>query len=494
MFMTTSPRAHILKELVFPARYEFLIEHVGSEVARLVVAPPSQVLYALELAAQSVRARGEGLFVPIYAPSGTGKTTLASNLRTFLPSQFSATIQHNGAVTFDELIAAVTEGARSIAQNDDRSIPLLIDHRESAPADTVELAAIKRFLRDPVGRRVVICWPETSEDLAKSMSADYQNIAGRPPMDLPLHVEGPHRDAWVAIATNTLQLSNNVDSLELLGVDPRDYDPNAYSTLGDFLRAISDDFTRNRLDILQRTRLPIRLAVVVVSASTDPGVLMHLTNSSRFGFVDGNALLAATPGSVVGKWWAQRRGLLTQMIVQLDARVFGLPPAVSVPVLRRFGPEDVKDNLQKLEIADKGAASVSRNLGRSDFGKYLLGTATSTYETRGTPSHVSTPAFDLLSERGFTHGADKELNKAVLEAVKGFTEVNGMEAGEFKAEERMEFAPLIPDTSFVVNGEAICIEYTWRSGDYLTNKNRAAIAVYILQKLQNYARELGYVD
>jgi hypothetical protein len=492
--MTNSANAHILKELVFPARYEFLIEHVGSEVARLVVAPPSETLYSIELAAQSIRARGEGLFVPMYALSGTGKTTLASNLRTFLPSQFSATVQHNGAVSFDELKAAVVDAVRSRATNDERIIPLLVDHRESAPADTTELAAIKRFLRDPLGRKVILCWPETSDEIARSMSADYERIAGRPPIPLPLNVQGPHRDAWVPIATDTLQLSNNVESLELLGVDPRDYAPEEFETLGDYLRAISDDFTRNRLDILQRTRLPIRLAVVVVSASTDPGVLMHLTNSSRFGFVDGNALLAATPASVIGKWWANRRGLLTQMIVQLDARVFGLPPAVTVPILRRFGPEDVRETLESLGVSDKGASSIARNMKRSDFGKYLLGIATSTYETRGTPSNVSSPAFDLLAERGFTHGADKELNKAVLEAIKVFIEVNGMEASEFKAEEKMSFTPLIPDTSFVLNSEAICIEYTWRSGDYLTNKNRAGIAAYILGKLQNYARELGYVE
>ncbi|WP_405937606.1 hypothetical protein OG338_13730 [Streptomyces sp. NBC_00726] len=492
--MTNSANAHILKELVFPARYEFLIEHVGSEVARLVVAPPSETLYSIELAAQSVRARGEGLFVPMYALSGTGKTTLASNLRTFLPSQFSTTVQHNGAVSFDELKAATENAVQSRPANDERIIPLLVDHRESAPADTAELAAIKRFLRDPLGRKVILCWPETSEEMAKTMSADYERIAGRPPISLPLHIEGPRRDAWVAIATDTLQLSNNVESLELLGVDPRDYDPAEFETLGAYLRAISDDFTRNRLDILQRTRLPIRLAVVVVSASTDPGVLMHLTNSSRFGFVDGNALLAATPASVIGKWWAQRRGLLTQMIVQLDARVFGLPPSVAIPILRRFGPESVSTTLASLDVSDQGVASIVRNVKRSDFGKYLLGIAMSTYETRGTPSSVSSPAFDRLAERGFTHGADKELNKAVLQALKAFLEANGVEASEFRAEEKMSFTPLIPDTSFILDNEAVCLEYTWRSGDYLTNKNRAAISAYILGKLQNYARELGYVE
>jgi adenylylsulfate kinase-like enzyme len=34
----------------------------------------------MERAALAVKARGEGLFVPMYGLSGTGKTTLANNL------------------------------------------------------------------------------------------------------------------------------------------------------------------------------------------------------------------------------------------------------------------------------------------------------------------------------------------------------------------------------------------------------------------------------
>ena len=490
----SSPSDHILRQLVFPARYESLIEHVGMEVARLVVAPPKATADIFETAAQSIHARGEGLFVPLYAISGTGKTTLANSLRSFFPGVFTETVSHLGDVTFDALKATGLEAIRDSTANENKIIPINVDHRESDPASSTELAAIKRFLRDPiVGRRVLLLWPETTEALGDQMSRDYANIAGRSPIDLPARVDGPPQEAWIPIAIHTLQLSNDVESLELMGVDPRDYDPAQFRSIGEFLRQISDDFTSQRLKLLQATRKPLRLAVVIVSASDNAGVLMHLTNSSKFGLLDSNALLDATKSSVVGRWWRTHRGLLTQMIVQLDARVFGMPPAVSIPILRRFGPDDVRRDLEAMGVRDHGTSSISKALSRSDLGKYLNGTVTPTYETRGTPSAVSSPAFQLLGERGFTSGKDKELNKAVLEGVKSYLSERGIDAGDFKAEIGLEFAPLIPDNSFSLNGDYVCIEYTWRKGEFLGNGKRGDIAAYILQKLQNYARELGYV-
>ncbi|MEU0968462.1 hypothetical protein ABZ357_24625 [Streptomyces sp. NPDC005917] len=447
-----------------------------------------------ETAAQSIHARGEGLFVPLYAISGTGKTTLANSLRSFFPGNFTPTAAHLGEVTFEALKETAQEVRRNSAANEDKIIPINVDHRESDPASSTELAAIKRFLREPtVGKRALILWPETTESVAAAMSRDYEAIAGRSSIPLPAHVEGPVRDTWTSIANHTLQLSNDVDSLELMGVDPKDYDPAEFRSIGEYLRQISDDFTQQRLRLLRATRKPIRLAVVIVSSSENAGVLMHLTNSSKFGLLDSNALLDATKASVVGRWWREHRGLLTQMIVQLDARVFGMPPAVSIPVLRRFGPADVQRDLETLGVRDHGATSISKALRRSDFGKYLNGTVTPTYETRGTPSAVSLPAFQLLGERGFTAGKDKELNKAVLEGIKSFLDEDKVEASAFAAETSLGFVPLIPDNSFTVGDDCVCVEYTWRKGEFLANGKRGDIAAYILQKLQNYARELGYV-
>jgi hypothetical protein len=486
---------HLLRKLVFPARYEALIAEVGADVARLVVEPPEATRHSFEGLAEGISARGEGALVPLAADSGTGKTTAAQSLVNFFPTLYSDTVNFTGNVSYDDLFVAASEAIRKLNANDNRILPINIDHRESQPPVPAELAGIKRFLREPtIGKRCAVLWPETSGELAAKISADYEGIAGVPPIETPLRVEGPHRDTWAGIAAATLELSNGVEDLPLLGVDPASYEAEKYRTIGEFLRAIAKDFTDNRLTMLRATTKPLRVAIVFASESSDAGVLTQLTTNNRFGLADAGALVNATRDSVVGKFWSERRGLLTQMIVQLDLRLLALPPTASIPILRRHGPDKIKDDLSALRISQESSVGMSESFSKTDLGRFLLGTISSTFETRGRPSTVAAPAFSLISDnKAFTSGQDKALNHALISAIEELMEHGGVPAENFASETRLAFCPLIPDNSFELNGEIHCFEYTWRKGEFLTNKYRAAIANYVLEKIQNYARELGRV-
>jgi energy-coupling factor transporter ATP-binding protein EcfA2 len=264
----------------------------------------------------------------MHATSGTGKTTLANNLDTFLPGIFAPTLSLNGAVDADTLHAETLRHIRDFPVNDKKIIPINIDHREGSPPNSTELASIKRFLRQQgTGHKALILWPETSADLSNEMAEAYLGIAGRAPISLPLKISGPPRETWIDIAKSTLRLANSLESLEDLGVQPANYKPEEFASIGEFLRTISDEFSKLTSEMLRATRMPLRLAIIFASESSDAGVLTHLTSSNRFGLLDGNALLDASPESEVGRWWSKRRGLLTSAIVRLDARVFGLHQA-----------------------------------------------------------------------------------------------------------------------------------------------------------------------
>lgn len=487
------PNEHVLKQLVFPDRYESLVERLGSEVAKLLVTPERATQEWVEEAAYGINSRREGCLAPIVAPSGTGKTTLANNLSTFYPRIYTSTIQYNGDVSSQALRAKVEEFVAKIPVNDDRVIPINIDHREGSPPIDSEMAELKRFMRSPhIGARCLVLWPDTSSVVAEKIAAEYEQIAGSPVVGIPLYVAGPPRESWQATASSTLRLSNQLDSLEDLGVDPKDYDPAAFPSIGAFLRTLSDHFRKLRLQLLRAVQRPLRLGIVFVSKSNDAGVLVHLTGSTRFGLLDGNALLDATKTSEVGRWWADRPGLLTQTIVRLDARAFSLPPTASIGVLRRFGNEDTISTLTTMGIHSKSEERIRRDLERSDLGKYLLGQSRPTYEVRGTPSTTSISAFELLGELGFTYGVDKKLNIAMSDAIAAFLAAHEMKA-TVQSERKLPFCPLIPDNSIDTEDDVICLEYTWRAADYLTPKNRSEIAQYCLGKLRNYARELGWV-
>lgn len=487
-------RVDLLRQLSLPDRYERLSENLGNELANILIPPSEQESDALRYIAQDIRTRDEGILLPLYGKTGTGKTTLASNLWQWQPDQFVATLEYDGPIDYDNLTRAVTEHIRGLPANEQRIVPVNLDHRESNPPNESELAAIKRFLRTkPAGIPTLLLWPETNNNLAEQIARRYVEIAGPTSIDLPLVVEGPERSTWIDIALNTLRLSNDIDSLESLGVDPRIYAVSEYTTIGDYLRKISRDFNVLLQNLRKSLLKPIRLAVVFASETPDPGVLSQITNSTRYGLLDAQSLIAVTPESEVGQWWADRRGLLTRAIVQLNAHAFSLTPATAISALRNCGPAE-DEVLDAAGIRRHGPARAARDLGRSDLGKFLRSANIDRFETRGTPAEDANAAYQLLSEVGFNLGKDKNLNRVMAAAGQELLERDKVTFEQITSEEKLNFCRLIPDNAFYFSSHVACVGFTWRKGNFLTSGNRSTVAQYILTKMQKYCRQLDWTS
>ena len=488
---------HLLRALDLPSRYEPLVKKIGPEVLNLLVAPARSTVELLEEAAEAIRSLGEGLFLPIYAPPGTGKTTLAENLSVFLPTMYAKTLTYNGALASGDLENALSIFRRDHLQlDDDRVIPMNVDHREDRPPSREEMSEIKRFLRAGLGQRVLLTWPGTRRDTADKMAEGYRLISGVVPLELPIEVEGPGPDQWIPLAAQTLQLANQVDSLEeLVALDH--YSPASYPSLGDFLKQVAVDFNRRKLQLARATRKPIELTICVVSETSGHGILSSLTSSRRFGMLDPSALLQASGDSAVGRWWAQHRGLLVQTIVTMDAHVFSISPPLSLAVFRRYGSRDVQEALEALGFASRTPGEVSTYLGRSDLGRHLAKEQRAVGETRGNPANDARLVFETFVDYGggFQGGRDKQLNQALREAIAYHLDARGIEHLEVHSETALSFLPsLIPDVSIEAQSRAHCLEMTYRKGDFVTSENRGTIARYCLEKLKNYARQLDWIS
>lgn len=485
---------HLLRRLRFPARYEGLVAAMGADIARLLVPPAEDTLEMFRTLGIAIPARAEGVFAPMWAESGTGKTTLASNISAFLGEYFARTGFHQGDVSVAQLEATVNEVKATLPNNDHRVIPVLIDDRESNPITDAELAAIKQFSRrDGTGSRSLILWPETSLETANEMAARYVEIVGQAPIELPMRLSGPERATWQSVATHTLRLVNGLSSLDDLGVDPKNYDPDQFASIGDLMRQVSIDFTRLVTELLSATERPVGLVVLIASSSSTAGILSQLTSGTELALLDPHALVDSTPESVIGKWWDHRRGLLTQLIVRLDARAFCAPPSLVIPILRRYADPSIRDNLAAI-VDQRSETELLTTFGRSDMGKFLAGETRAAFEMRGTPATTSETAFDLLVEQvGFSGGRDKLANRAVAEflMVETLRQANGWDG--VVAEQALPFAGIIPDIRIDRPGSYLCLEFTWRKGEFLGTAARSAVAQYLLTKLQNYGRELGWI-
>ncbi len=490
-----SEHQHLLEQLRLPSRFESLVAAIGPEVAQILVAPEDHVLDVFRECALHIKARGRGLFLPLYARSGTGKTTLVTSVGSWLPEEFGPTARlAGGDVSADRLrqIAEALSDDHGLPANEKRVLVINVDDRESDPPSDKELSQIKSFLRENgVGSRSLVVWPETSLTTATKMATDFEERAGKSPVSIPARVSGPPIESWQDTAVATLKLVNGLDSLEELGVDPRTYDPRTEQTLGDFLDRIGNDFVALLAKLLAETRKPLRVIIGMASESGKAGVLGELTGSSRYGFLDADKLLGATPNSVIGKWWSTRRGLLVQTIVRLDARIVHLSPSLTVPVVRRFGPEAASSVLEKLGINSRPPSDINNYFERADFGRLLLGTDSATAEIRGNPAHDARAAFELLAEEyGFGSGNDKKLNQALGD----YLTQGKPDLGEVFIEKKLPYMPLIPDIAIDTEELVTGVELHWRSGDFLTTANRSEIAQYTLRKLKAYAIESGWAS
>jgi energy-coupling factor transporter ATP-binding protein EcfA2 len=483
----------LLDALTLPDRYEPLTKLLGSQVANLIVAPDPNLVTKAQAFARNVYTRGEGVLIPMWGPSGAGKTTLVMNLNHWLPNDFTRTLTYAGPIDFDRLQAEVLEFERGLPANNKKIVPINFDHRENDPPSDKELAIIKRFLRqNSLKTPVVIFWPETNLNTACALAASYTNIAGSVSIDIPLEYLGPAQEAWQNIAAATMRMCNQIDHLEQLGVNPDDYDPGTFPSLGDFLRKVSSDFNEQNQRLRASIEKPLSLIIVFASETPDPGILSQLTNPSRYAFLNPQALVAVTPDSEIGRWWKERPGLLTRAIVQLNAHVVSLPPAAAISCLRNVA-EDT-EIFEKLGYQRQGPHQAGRDLARSDLGKLLKGDSSGRFEARGVPAEKALKAFQALTEAGFNLGKDKDLNRLMAIAIQALLQQNDIPFINVQSEANLGFCGLIPDNSIHRDNGILCIEYTWRKGDYLISARRSAVAQYILTKLQKYVRQLRWTN
>ncbi|NJC32291.1 hypothetical protein GGR79_003851 [Xanthomonas arboricola] len=482
---------HILKQLVLPDRYERLVDHLGADIANILTSPSSDNVNSLRSLANEISSRNEGILVPVAGRTGIGKTTFVMNSGHWLPGLFAPSLQYNGSLDFESLVKAVKQHVNSLPANERRIVPINIDHRENAPPSDSELATLKRFLRtNAAGIPAMVFWPETSDEIAEALSKRYVDITGETSVPLPIRCQGPNVDSWQDIAKHTLSLSNSIENLEQLGVDPSDYNAREFPTLGAFLRRLSHDFNKQVEKLRADLELPVSIVIAFCSESADPGVLTHITSATRYGMLDSHALVSVTSQSQVGKWWSERRGLLTRAIVQLDAHAVCVTPTSAASAIRNFSDE--MPLFDTVGYRRYGPARGVRDLNRSDLGRLLCKAELTRFEARGTPGDEAAAAFQLLAEQGFNLGKDKNLNGIMCNAVTALMRENSVPFVSATSEKVLPFCGLIPDNAFFFEDYVQCVEFTWRKGDFLASGRRSEVAQYILGKLQSYVRQLGW--
>lgn len=472
MLTTADQKSHIdlLGRLTLPDRYESLVSLLGNEVARLLMPPVQENIDGLGRVVEEARSSRKGVFVPVLGRSGIGKTTLISSLAQWFPKEIAETLTYQGAIHNDEMIEAVQNCLKRRDANDKRILALLVDHREGDPPTTAELAQIKRFIREcPDDCINIVFWPDTIEANSRAMSTNFEQIAGTQAIPLPFNVCGPQREAWSDIARQTLELSNNMSDITRLGVDPNDYDPSNFYTIGEYIGHVRREFLLLREKLKNELEKPVEIIIAFACENTTPGVISDFTNHSEYGLLGANALLHIHQGAV-GRWWAGRRSLLTRAIIQLNVRCIALSPSTSMSLLRNCGDQDNK-LFAEAGLRRYGPARAHFDLSRSDLGRFLLQQPATRHEGRGTPPKNALTAFQCLAKEGFYLGKDKKHNHTLARGIDGFLKENAAEFLAVHSESSLPFASIQPDIWIDRPNGIQAVEVTWRKGRFLDSYN-----------------------
>jgi hypothetical protein len=255
-------------------------------------------------------------------------------------------------------------------------------------------------------------------------------------------------------------------------------------TIGHFMSLIRNELIENESlvsGLLAREKC--RLWTVVAAGGEARSQVTAVTRGT-YGHVDMDRLLAATDANVVTELrkYPHRVGMLG---TSLDARVFYLDPGTSLAVARLHGAAKLHAHMEARGLATtlQGAGRHRRRIGSTDLGRVLAADRLGGIRADSRSTEADEREFASLLEIARTN--DGHLNRALGEALVADGLIELFES-ETTVGEGLRFAS---DLRLVRGGEAIRIEVMWRA-----SVSQADIAKYVLTKLHNYGRAIGYLS
>jgi hypothetical protein len=154
-------------------------------------------------------------------------------------------------------------------------------------------------------------------------------------------------------------------------------------------------------------------------------------------------------------------------------------------VAREYGDEQLHELMRNAGMSTKPAAGTpaSTRLATSELGRILTDNSLGTRKVGQKPGGGTEAAFGSLAT--IAQKNDGAINRAIGEGLKRLGLID-----DYLIEKDLGTdLKFVSDLYLISNGEPIRVEVMWR-----TTTSRAAIANYVLGKLNNYGRAIGYLE
>jgi len=470
------------RSIRIPNRFESLHELFGAEYRPLIV-PVEQDIRALVRLREQADVQGGGVLCFLLGETGVGKTTAIYSASVNLPEVFAPVVSVPSTVELrsasDWLQDNVPAAQRGLATL------VLFDGREVSD-DEVGLQQFLSGLNQFLRRRqdIVFVWPTTDARWHRTLSNIASRIGGTNlvPSEATVNIAGPSRSDWsTALDRILLQFDKTIADLGL-GSDFVAAAVERASTIGAFLTEMGGVVAERVVKKRESKRLP-QLVFVVTSNGDVSGEANRLRRAGTQSLAS-EPLLAYSPRSEAGKWWAQRNsnpshhlGYITSLF---DARLVTMSASAVVYACLSHGEEDLVALAQ-----DAGARPDRGNAGRtikaSELMRFLLGEAIPEFTT-GRKGKVQTSTIEAYKAiQAVSIKRHKAINEAICALVAEHLDEPEVKGRSFEVGYG---GNIVTDAVLEVGEQQFHIEF-----HHVSDKNcRAAVmSSYIMDKLRGYA-------
>lgn len=478
-----------------PANFETLRSAVGPDRLSHVLLECPNDLRAMKQAVAEVTSAGQGKLLFLLGRPGQGKTSLVESLAVFLadvvgtvlspPPDFELPLADLPAWIHRELPLAKEKAKGKL-------IVVNLDGREIPTVDEVATKAAMGNLNALLRRNqsLLAVWPVNDEQFASTAIARLTLAGGKSALAAtPIHkLEGLPKPEWeralnLVLAATSVSLADAAVSQEEASALAAPED-----TLGDYLRAVQR-LVVSRYDLGEiGAKLPF-LSIVITSNDDIYDACRLLRRGSKF-LVDPDKLLQFSRANVAEDWRKRgkdnpRKGL-PFITALFEVRLLNLSSSAVVNACA-FGPDD-----QLKEIILKHYNAKVRANAKNSMRNSALARAFRDEDDVGlAKSNPSEPIRKAYREvQALTNPKHRQINESVV----GVLGDLGVPTPNLK----FEFRPFGADTSrelrcdvwFAGEERPEALEFTHRAdGDATT----AVMASYVLNKVQDYARDYGLV-
>ncbi|HVT80556.1 MAG TPA: hypothetical protein VHM90_07860 [Phycisphaerae bacterium] len=468
-------------DLFVPDRFDILFRRAETKL-NTIITPVDDALRKIDDLAADMRAAGRGAFLILRGESGAGKSTFLNTVHLFRKQveELSIPGSSNLAEALNQLTPSLMQ-LRIISLEGREALKEVKDSEIEA-----NLHAINSFIRGAAGEKTLIVWPCNTDDLksrlinlASKLGADSLLGIGEPAFGFT----GPQKSEFIRIATQTIHTLNEGASLADLGVSQIRTDEllTDAKTIGAFLGHLRQDLRANRAKVENLLATERCRMWVIVAAGNDPD--NEVSSLTRGGLSTGDIdkMMGATDANIVAEL-KKKPSEIGILGTTLDAKILHLPMITALTSMRTFADSTLKSKMAAAGMSTSVANDAVTRLQDSEIAHAFRGEPLGPRSTGSKPGSNTVKAFESLAEIASSN--DSSLNRALGEALKKADLIT-----DFKVEQDLGTGlRRRTDILCETTDGPIRLELMWRR-----KTSRAEIANYVLAKLSNYGKAIGYL-